>query len=111
MSRDCNCLVEGPRYPDLKSTYIGEDPSNGRYADVTAIECSRCRRLWLKYGFEDEATSRSGRWYEGLVTPDQVEDLAPLDAPALLESLPWHLRGGSYFGGKVIRSSGPLVGF
>jgi hypothetical protein len=103
---ECECLQRGPRFPDARSSPIGVDPSNGRFADVAAIECLNCGRLWLKYGWELEWHSRSGRWYAGLVSPDQVERLVPEDAPQVLEGLDWYLAGGSYFDGKISRVSG-----
>ena len=101
---DCSCLRRGPRGP---TTYVGRD---ARLADVELAKCPACRRLWLVYRFEQEAFSRSGRWYAGVVGRDDVENLAPETAAALLERLPWHLVGGSYFDGRTSRRSGPLLG-
>jgi hypothetical protein len=106
--RQCECLQRGPRFPEARHTSIGVDPSNGRFADVEAIECLNCGRLWLKYGWELEWESRSGRWYAGIVEPDQIEGLAPQDAPLILEGLDWYLSGGSYYDGQVTRRSGPF---
>ena len=105
---NCACLATGPRYPDFECTEIGADPTNGRFADVEVHRCSRCGRLWLNYLIEQEAFSRSGRWYSGVVTTDELEDLMPAEAPKLLETLPWYLMGGSFFDGKISRGSGPL---
>ena len=104
----CECLQSGPRFPDARATSIGTDQSNGRFAEVEAIECLRCGRLWLKYGWELEWESHSGRWYAGIVNPDQTEGLAPEDATRVLEGLDWYLAGGSYYDGHVSRRSGPL---
>lgn len=108
MADDCPCLDEAPRWPDFEETVIGVDQTNGRHAEVETHECSRCGRLWLKYLLEDEAFSRSGRWYSGVVTTDQLEDLTPAEAPGVLELLPWYLVGGSFFDGKISRHSGSL---
>lgn len=92
----------------LTRRYLGEDPTNGRYADVHLESCPECGRQWLHYAFEIEAFSRSGRWYRGEVTAEQVVHVTAETAAALLESLPAYEAGGSYFGGQVHSRSGPL---
>lgn len=53
--------------------------------------------MWLCYQWEEEHLRESGQWYQGMVTPESVESLAPEDAPAVIDALPWHFYGGSYF--------------
>lgn len=107
---DCACLARGPRARATSSQLLGVDPTGGRFADVEAAECAACGRMWLVYRWEIEAITKSGRWYAGVVPPEVIERVGPEEAPEVLEGLAWHLCGGSYFGGKVYRRSGPLLG-
>jgi hypothetical protein len=42
---------------------------DGRFAQVSLLVCSRCGQQWLRYSYEVEAFSASGRWYLGLSKP------------------------------------------
>jgi hypothetical protein len=77
---------------------IGVDEMNGRYGEVTLRRCKRCGQLWLHYQVEYEHLSGAGRYFMGLITPEAARDLEAGAAVRYLESLPWHLYGGSYFG-------------
>ena len=51
--KSSTCLNSGPRHPDiLDSRHLGWDKTEGRYADVELMRCSRGRRLWLRYSVE-----------------------------------------------------------
>jgi hypothetical protein len=89
--------------------YLGEDPANGRYADVYLESCPACGRQWLHYALEIEGFSHSSRWYRGEVTAEQAANVTAETAAALLESLPAYEAGGSYFDGHVHTRSGPLA--
>ncbi len=39
-----------------------------------------------------------------------IAHVRPEEAPEVLESLAWHLCGGSYFDGRISRRPGPLLG-
>jgi hypothetical protein len=103
-AQSCTCLsaVSG------RLILIADLGMDERYAEVSLLICPTCRQPWLRYFYELEAFSYSGRWYLGAVSPDQVGVLRAADAKALLENLPWYFCGGSYYGGTVFRSSGRL---
>ncbi len=104
---DVNSLVS---YTDFNSRYIGDDPQNGRYAEVSLEDCRYCGRVWLRYYFSYEHFSRSGRWYRGVVSPEVAARVSPENAATILETLEWYLAGGSYFDGKILRLHGPILG-
>jgi hypothetical protein len=78
------------------------------YAEVTLLVCPDCGTYWLRYDYEIEAFTASGRWYLGTVSPEQVTHLSAENAKAMLESLDWYFYGGSYFQGRSGRSSGKV---
>ncbi|HYP41601.1 MAG TPA: hypothetical protein VEX13_14680 [Chloroflexia bacterium] len=106
---DCRCLQPPFVYTQFDSTFLGVDPQEGRYADVSMDRCRTCGRNWLHYHFELEWQSRSGRWYRGLVMGEIEEGVSALNATSVLEELPWYFAGGSYFGGNIHRTAGRLV--
>jgi uncharacterized protein YbaR (Trm112 family) len=94
--------------PSGKLIVVRELGMDQHYAEVSLLVCPDCRQSWLRYLYELEAISNSGRWYLGALPPDETGALHAEDAKALLESLPWYFCGGSYYGGRTFRSSGPL---
>lgn len=102
---ECECLELGPRGYD--AAFVGVDPTRGRFGDVSVRTCRACGRRWLHYHVEYEAFSGSGRWYLGLLPDGADAGLTPAAAVPLLESLPWHVYGGSYFGTTGRRGTGP----
>jgi hypothetical protein len=106
---ECLCL-EGSlaEHRDYDLTFVGVDETSGRFADVAVGHCSRCDRYWLHYQWEMEAFSHSGRWYRGLISREQAQTVTPENAALLLQGLEWYFVGGSYYQGKIYRSSGPL---
>lgn len=102
----CICLdLPLPFYHYEELKHIGVDLINGRYGQVTLKRCLHCQRLWLHYFVEYEAFSRSGRYFMGVITPQAAETITAETAVEYLESLDWHLYGGSYFDGKAGRST------
>lgn len=97
-ANECPCLALGPMPGSFDETSVGQDPTDGRYADVSIRACRLCGRLWLHYFVEHEAFTGSSRWYTGLLPAGAETGLTPERAVPLLESLPWHVHGGSYFG-------------
>jgi hypothetical protein len=97
----CSCL-ETPqiytRYNRVRN--IGIDETNGRYGVVELWQCNQCKRFWLHYLVEYEYRTGSGRYFMGLISPDQAQSMTPDKAVGFLESLDWHLYGGSYFEGS-----------
>ncbi len=98
MGRDlsCSCSDMEP-FRDL-----GMD---AKYAEVSLLRCPACGQIWLRYFYENEAFSRSGRWYLGAVSRDVTAE----DAKAVLEGLPEYRYGGSYYDGLTGVSSGPIM--
>jgi hypothetical protein len=87
---------------------IGVDKTKGRFGDVKLRRCRDCGRHWLHYHVEYEAFTGSGRWYMGLISPQDAVGLRPEDAVEYLNSLEWCFNGGSYFDGKTGRWTGPV---
>lgn len=105
---ECACLELGPRQGGFDEAPIGVDRTNGRFGEVTIRTCRDCGRRWLHYHVEYEAFYGSGRWYTGLLPEGADAQPRPEEAVPLLEQLPWHVYGGSYFGTDGRRGSGPL---
>lgn len=103
---DCRCLELGPRLGSYDETCIGVDKTNGRHGDVTVRTCRECSRVWLHYLVEYEAFSKSGRWFSGLLRDETVNSVTPETAVSILEELPWHVYGGSYFNTSGRRGTG-----
>lgn len=97
----CICLelpLPFDHYQEVR--FIGVDETAGRFGQVSLKQCRHCRRYWLHYFVEYEAFKGSGRYFMGLIEPEVANSLTPDRALEYLESLEWHLFGGSYFGGK-----------
>jgi hypothetical protein len=100
----CSCLELDYVSWKFDEKYLGSDRY---YADISLRRCKHCGRLWLHYHYENEAFSQSGRWYRGLIAPEQAETIAAENALEFLGKLEWYLCGGSYFG-RVFKASGPI---
>lgn len=100
----CRCLEAPPENLLL----VQELESDVHFADISVLQCQECGRYWLRYFYELEAFSRSGRWYLGMVTPQQLATLSGTSARRLLEQLDWYHYGGSYFDGQTGKRSGAL---
>jgi hypothetical protein len=81
---------------------------DGSYAEVSLLTCALCGQHWLRYHYELEAFTASGRWYLGAVTQEQASLMTSENARATLEGLVWYFYGGSYYGGSSGRTSGRL---
>ncbi len=81
---------------------------DGRFAEVSLLICSVCGHHWLRYVYEVEAFSASGRWYLGAINAEQASRLTADRAKATLESLDWYFYGGSYYGGRSGKASGDI---
>lgn len=100
----CGCFTAPDRFLILDQE-LGMDRS---FASVTLLVCPRCGQNWLRYHYELEAFTASGRWYLGAIPAEQASHLSADDAKALLESLSWYFFGGSYYGGRSGRTSGRI---
>jgi hypothetical protein len=108
-AQPCPCLeapLASSQYEVI--AYLGVDTAHGRYGEVTLRRCRHCGCRWLHYQVEYEAFSGSGRYFMGLITPQSAETLTAEAAVSYLNSLDWHLYGGSYFGGKAGRTRGKV---
>jgi len=107
-NQQCRCMEPQCSFDAFDKTDIGVDETKGRFGSVDSYHCKHCGRYWLHYHVEYEAFSRSGRWYRGLITREQATSVTPENAVALLDSLPWHFYGGSYFDTPGKKGSGPV---
>ena len=83
------------RYAEV--AFLGMDSTAGRFGEVTLLRCTACGQHWLRYALEYEHLAESGRFFLGPIAPEVARGLAPEAAVGYLESLDWHLYGGSYF--------------
>lgn len=103
----CICLdLPQPFDHYEKVKFVGRDETNGRFGEVNLRRCLHCGRLWVHYFVEYEAYRASGRYYMGVITAEDAESLTAETAVDFLNSLDWHLFGGSFFDGVVGRASG-----
>jgi hypothetical protein len=105
---DCPCLNRGPKPPDrIIEREIGTDATDGRYASVGLIRCSRCRLLWLRYFWEDESITASGRWCGAPISDATAAAMTPAAAYRFIRSAPWQIIGGSFYGHDGVRIDRP----
>ena len=78
------------------------------YATVSLLICPVCGQPWLRYFYEIEAFTASGRWYLGAITTEQASSMTVANAKATLESLGWYFYGGSYYHGRSGKTSGKI---
>ncbi len=100
------CTCSTIPYQNL-STYreLGMD---SHFAEVSVLVCQRCGQHWLRYFYDHEAFTASGRWYLGMITSEQLSILTADQAKSRLETLSWYYYGGSYYNGQIGQSSGTI---
>ena len=99
---DCSCLTEDTFIRDTEQVKsLGTDNDFG---ESSILKCTRCGRFWLHYSIEYEYLTAAGRWFSGIITSETVASAKAASAKSILESLDWYFRGGSAFGGKVIKT-------
>lgn len=109
-SFDCTCFEPESFRDDFERTVLGLDRTSANgLAEVSLDRCRRCGQLWLHYFVDYPDVADSSRWYRAPVTPEMAQAVAPERAVAILEGLPWRLRGGAYYGRRGERSTGPVV--
>ena len=107
----CKCLDSPLTYKHYKEIgFLGQDETHGRFAQVSVRQCRDCSRYWLHYFVEYEHHRGSGRYFMGLISLESARKLNPETAIDYLNTLDWHLYGGSYFRheGKSTREVGPV---
>lgn len=107
-AQECECLRSGPLAGSKATTYLGIDPTDGRFAEVEIEECTFCRRTWLHYQIEIGGDPQVIRSFRGLVDRSLLTRITPETAVEVLESLPWRLRAGGPLGPEGIRETGPV---
>lgn len=105
---DCRCLTPPFHHTDFESREVGVDESAGRFAEVSIEQCRACERKWLRYFFEQEAFSESGRWYRVLISDAEAASVTATTALELMSRRSWHFCGGSYFATTGKRCEYPL---
>ncbi|GAB0157054.1 hypothetical protein CHRYSEOSP005_23230 [Chryseobacterium sp. Alg-005] len=104
----CMCEKPASNHTDYRSSTVGIDHTNGRYADVSILQCKLCQRIWVHYLVELEHFSRSGKWYKGIVSKKDLSSITPENALDYLENLEWYLYGGSFFESTGIFGHGKI---
>ncbi len=100
----CDCFT----VPHSHLSVLRELGLDRHFAQVSVLICRQCTQYWLKYFYENEAFTDSGRWYLGAVSSEQFSSLTVESAISTLEKLDWYFVGGSYFGGQVASASGKI---
>ena len=105
----CACLSEPQTFDNYEQVrFVGIDTTHGRFGEVSIRQCRICGRLWLHYFVEYEAITGSGRYFMGLLPPEQVDAITAESAVEYLNGLEWHIYGGSYFRGGKGRNVGEV---
>lgn len=96
---DCPCYLEPEAL--VLTSQLGMDSN---HAEVSVLHCPQCGQQWVRYFYEVEAFSKSGRWYLGAADGEVSADTAR----TVLEQSLEYWQGGSYFEGKKTLSNGPI---
>lgn len=105
----CACEKPTSTYTEFRTSELGIDKTNGRFAEVSIQQCKLCQRIWIRYFVEYESFSKSGRWYKGIVSKKDRPQITPENAVEYLESLDWYIYGGSYFESTGEFGQGKLI--
>ena len=93
--KDCDCQHNYPNLTEFK--FLGSDEI---YGEISTAECTLCGRHWVKYFWEHEAFTGSGRTYLASLTDEQFRQLTRENAKQMIESLEWHYGWGGGWSGK-----------
>ena len=88
---------------------VAELGMDSRFGEASLLECPLCHRRWLRYFYEVEAFTKSGRWYLGAVSTEQAATATAEQARSVLEGMDWYYYGGSYFNGETGKGSGQII--
>ncbi len=102
---DCDCSDDNISKA-VTERQLGTDRVFG---EVSVKRCRVCGRYWLRYFYENEGFTGSGRWFMGEISSDDVAAVTADDALALFEKMDSYHFGGSYFGGRTGTTSGPIM--
>jgi hypothetical protein len=84
----CTCFIA----PSTHLIGVNDFGLDSQLAEVSVLICQDCGQHWLRYFYEVEAFTGSGRWYLGAITPAQFATLTVEQAKSTLESLSWYYR-------------------
>jgi hypothetical protein len=101
----CMCFTAS----SMRLISVKELGLDNHLAEVSVLICQDCGQHWLRYFYAVEAFTGSGRWYLGAITLDQFATLTVERAKTTLENLSWYYYGGSYFHGRMGRTSGTIM--
>jgi hypothetical protein len=106
MEEDPSCTCAGGKFggDSFEKNDLGMDD---HFGEVSLIQCKRCRRLWLHYYYVKESFSKSGRWYHGLIPPEEEGSVTVENALEVLGKLDGYWSGGSWYHGSVVKEKGP----
>lgn len=102
--KTCECQTS----PSQNLSDVHELGLDEHYGQITVLACPRCGQFWLKYFYENEGFTASGRWYLGAISADQFPGLTLENVILTLEKLDWYFVGGSYYGGQISKGSGKI---
>ncbi|HNV71023.1 MAG TPA: hypothetical protein PKO06_15075 [Candidatus Ozemobacteraceae bacterium] len=102
---ECKCMNPPFEGDVFRWQEVGTDMTFARYGEVKLATCNTCGSLWVRYFIEDEAFSRSGRWFMGQISKETADTLTPENAVDIINSLEWHYCGGSYYSSAGFRST------
>ncbi len=102
---NCAC-TDAPQKYLQPYQHLGSDRE---YAEISVLVCRICGQLWLRYFYELESCTGSGRWYLGPIGRVQLRSLTLERAKSVLEGLDWYYFGGSYYQGRTSRASGQII--
>jgi hypothetical protein len=102
--QSCGCFAA----PSNRLIEVKELGMDSRFGEATLLQCPDCGQYWLRYFYENEAFTGSGRWFLGAVTDEQAATLTADNARATLETLDGYHYGGSYFAGRTGKGSGRI---
>jgi hypothetical protein len=92
---ECICF-QSTHQRDVPFSVVGMTDD---FADITLGKCPKCGQVWLRYLFENEGFTGSGRWYLGAISDVQANLIQVNQSKAILEGLEW---------GRISVSSGSV---
>jgi hypothetical protein len=105
---DCVCLDEQCSKDEFEITSLTVFRVEGMVNTLDYGSCKECGSFWLWYSIEDESRAGWGKWFRGALPSGSEDGLTADEAFAILEALPWHFYGGSYYRTAGERSPGPV---
>jgi len=106
---ECQCMKPPFYCLDFESTSLGADETDEvNKTEVTLETCKSCGAKWVRYFLENPLWGHSGTWYRGLITEEMAGSVRADNTVALIESLEWYFRGGSFYKSDGERCCGKI---